>query len=121
MQYHINHIKSHHIILFNVMSFHLPSYHSTSYPEIIVSYPERTGRQCDALVVSWCLMVERADLQCRSCEFQPYMCHTENTIFEEDNGKSPLKFHVPKRYSEPREPPVHKSYPIISLHNVISA
>ena len=42
-------------------------------------------------------MVKHADSQHRGCQFDFSMCHLEDAIGEEGNGKPPHEFHYPKK------------------------
>ena len=48
-------------------------------------------------IVKWCrgAVVKHADSQHRGCQFDPSMCHNENNIGEEGNGKSPHQNQFP--------------------------
>ena len=49
----------------------------------------------------WGVVVKHADSQHRGCQFDSSMCHNENIIGEEGNGKPSHEFHFPRKTQSP--------------------
>ena len=43
------------------------------------------------------VVVKHADSRHRGCQFDSSMCHFQNSIGEESNGKTPREFHFPRK------------------------
>ena len=55
------------------------------------------------IIFQWCrgVVVKHVDSQHRGCQFDSFVCHFQNTIGEEGNGRPSHEFYFPRKNSEP--------------------